>query len=344
MSNWYYDTFSNILLDLEEYIKNYSERRPKVSPLLGEMIDHHFGWEPNKPTTQLNGKRSRPLMMILVAQAISGEYRHVYPAAAGIEIIHNFTLIHDDVMDNSLERRHRPALWAKWNISQAINVGDGLFALGVSASLDVLQELVAPEKIIRATTGLLEASIETVEGQMLDISFETRMDVTPEEYLTMIYHKSGALIKCSALLGALLTTDDEQTIQAYAEFAKNLGIAFQIQDDYLGVWGNEAVTGKSATTDIENKKKSYPVLITLRKANAAQKEKLFEIYAHESIAGEDIETVLQIFDEVNAKEETNRLINTYYEQSIAALQNVASGNQDHDLLLQLAEFLIKRNY
>ncbi|RMG76360.1 MAG: polyprenyl synthetase family protein [Chloroflexi bacterium] len=344
MSNWYYDTFSHMLLDLEEYIKRYCDKRPKVSALLGEMINHHFNWEPGEKTLQLNGKRSRPLMMMLVAQAICGSYQHVYSAAAGIEIIHNFTLIHDDVMDNSLERRHRPALWAKWNISQAINVGDGLFAMGVAAALDAIHHAIPPEKVVRATSALLQASIETVEGQMLDISFETRMDVTPEEYLTMIYHKSGALIQCSAQLGAILSTDDEQTIQAYADFAKNLGIAFQIQDDYLGVWGNEAITGKSATTDIENRKKSYPVLFTLRHANPQQQDLLSQIYQQDSIQGEDIKTVLEVFDEVDAKEATQRLIEQYFNEAIMALDKVNNGQRDHTQLLALAEFLVKREY
>lgn len=351
MQDWYYRTFADYLRAIETDLRQFATQRPKVAPLYWQMVDHHFGWENNAPAESgdallrnLNGKRTRPLMTLLVAQAISNRYDHALPAAVGVELIHNFTLIHDDVMDRSPERRHRSTIWTEWGIAQAINAGDGLYAFGMSSVLDLLKNRVPPDKIIRAMQVVLDACIATVEGQILDVGFETRSDVSSDEYITMIYNKSGALIEASARLGALLSTNDEATIEAYAAFARNLGIAFQIQDDYLGVWGNEQETGKSATSDIEGKKKSYPVLIAFEQADSASKKTLASIYAKPELNLADVAAVKAILDRLDAAAQTQKLIEKYYQQSIASLDTVTSGSKDHTLLLQLAEFLIQRSY
>lgn len=353
MSNWYHDTFGNLLLEIEQGLQQYCNGRPQVASLLTEMIDFHFAWdqltldEDGKPVIvleRINGKRSRPLMALLVADGICSQHSHALPAAVGIELIHNFTLMHDDIMDESDERRHRPTLWRKWGISQAINAGDGLFAYGMHAVLELMAQSIPTAKTAETLRVLLEACMATVEGQMLDIDFETRIDVNPDEYLTMVYHKSGALIEASARMGALLSTDDAVSIQAYADFARYLGIAFQIQDDYLGVWGDESITGKSATSDIEGKKKSYPVLLAFQQASAESKDRLAVIYNQDVVNADAVNQVLSILDEVEARSKTRDLIQAYYKKSLNALDRVQVGERKHDLLVGLARFLIQRAY
>src|SRR5262249_707266 len=153
------------------------------------------------------GKRVRPLVMALAARSLCGEYQHVLPSGVALEIIHNFTLIHDDIMDNSDTPRGRPTLWTRYGIAQAMDTGDGLFAIRVVSWVGVLGE-VSEEKALGATEVLMEACLDTVEGQALDISFESRNTVSSDEYLTMIGLKTGRLIETAVKIGAFLSTDN----------------------------------------------------------------------------------------------------------------------------------------
>ncbi len=347
MTNWYLSTFSELLLDIEKHLKSYLGGRPQIAPLFWEMVDYHFGWQragdvdvaPN-----IGGKRIRPLLMLLVARAVSGRSDHALPAALAIEIIHNFTLIHDDVMDASTERRHRTTLWVRWGEAQAINAGDGLYALGMGAMLRLRRHGVPADKTLAAMDLLLDACRATVEGQMLDVGFEQRTDVTPDEYLTMIAGKSGALIEVAARIGALLSTDDAATIDAYAGFGLSLGMAFQIWDDYLGAWGEAALTGKSATSDIEGRKKSYPVLLAFRDAPAEVQARLHAIYAQPEITPVDVEEIYDALAQVEAQQKTRDLIEIYFQRALAALDSVHVDNDSQRALRELALFLVERAY
>lgn len=347
MTNWYLSTFTDLLLDIEAHLKTYLHGRPEVAPLFWEMVDYHFGWQRTNASgdaPNIGGKRIRPLLLLLVARAVSGRTDHAMPAGIALEIIHNFTLIHDDVMDESVERRHRKTLWVKWGTSQAINAGDGLYSLGMSAALGLRDAGVSADKALTAMQLILDACLATVEGQMLDVGFEQRTDVTPDEYITMIGGKSGALIETSARVGALLSTDDTATIDAYATFGLNLGLAFQIWDDYLGVWGDAARTGKSATSDIEGRKKSYPVLLAFQSAAPDVQAELHRIYAQSSLSTADVRFVLSALDSVNAQQKTHDLIEVYFQRALTALDSVDIDNADQRALRDLALFLVERAY
>src|SRR5690606_10412746 len=324
-----------------------AEQEP-VAPLLWAVVDYQFGWDlpPHavEERRRVAGKKIRSLLMALVAQAISGDYRPVLPAAAALELLHNFTLIHDDVMDKSLERRHRPAVWTRWGTAQAINVGDGLYALANVAMARLLRENIPAERIVRASEALSQACLWTCEGQVLDIDFETRERVLPDEYITMIAHKSGALIEAAARIGALLSTDDEAVIAAYAEFARSLGIAFQIRDDALGIWGEETLTGKSATSDLRDKKKSYPVLVAFERAAPQDRATLQTLYARDTLDDEAIASVLAILAQIDAAGETERVAQAYYERALAALDRTGIDTAPQSAIRRLAEFLIRRAY
>lgn len=346
MAASYESMFGGILAAIDAEMRAVRQQQVEIAPLLWEMLDHHFGWGAGTSGSQpgASGKRVRPLLMALVAQAISGEYRHVLSAAAALEFLHNFTLIHDDVMDHSAERRHRPTVWALWGGDQAINAGDGLYALANLAVANLLHAEVPASKAVRAAQVLAQACLWTAEGQVLDMSFAGREQVTTAEYLTMIAHKTGALLEAATKIGALLSSDDEPVIRAYAQFGRDLGLAFQVRDDYLGVWGDEAATGKSATGDIREKKKSYPVLVAFERAAAADQAVLRRIYAQEALSDEDVADVLDILERSGAIAETDRSASEYFERALAHLDATGIANPTQDGLRQLAAFLIRRAY
>ena len=346
MAASYESMFGGILADVDAEMRAVRQQQAEVAPLLWEMLDHHFGWGPGAtgPRSGASGKRVRPLLMALVAQALTGTYRHVLPAAAALEFLHNFTLIHDDVMDRSAERRHRPTVWALWGGDQAINAGDGLYALANLAVTSLLRAEVPGSKAVRAAQVLSQACLWTAEGQVLDMSFAGREQVTTAEYLTMIAHKTGALLEAATKIGALLSSDDEPVIRAYAQFGRDLGLAFQVRDDYLGVWGDEAATGKPATGDIREKKKSYPVLVAFERADAADQAVLRRIYAQEALSDQDVADVLGILERSGAIAETDRTASEYFERARAHLDATGAADPAQDKLRQLAAFLIRRAY
>jgi geranylgeranyl diphosphate synthase type I len=341
----YKATFGPILTDIEAEMRAVRQEQTEVAPLLWEVIDYQFGWDLDEQQRQkVSGKRIRPLLMALVAQAVTGSYRHVLPAGVALEMIHNFTLIHDDVMDKSLTRRHRPAVWTRWGADQAINSGDGLYALANLASARLMRIGTPPEKVVRVFEWLSRACLNTAEGQILDMDFESRESVSTADYITMIANKSATLIEFAAGTGALLSTDDEAVIDAYAQFARNLGVAFQVRDDYLGVWGNEATTGKSASSDIREKKKSYPVLAAFEQAVDDDRATLRRLYAQDSLSDSDIDTVLAILDRCDAGSQTDAIAQTYYDAAMQHLDATGIQNDTQTLIRQFAAFLIQRAY
>jgi geranylgeranyl diphosphate synthase, type I len=338
--------FGAIVADIDADMQAARAAQMPVTPMLWEIIDYQFGWDlgDEKAARRISGKKIRPLLMALVAQAVCGRYEHVLPAGTALEFIHNFTLIHDDVMDHSEERRHRPTVWTRWGAYQAINAGDGLYALGILAVTRLEALGTPPARIVGALRSLAQACLWTAEGQMLDMDFETRERVATTDYTTMVANKSATLIEAAAYCGALLSTDDLAVVDAYAGFGRSLGIAFQIRDDYLGVWGDEAITGKSATSDIREKKKSYPVLVALEQAGADDRAALGRIYAQDSLSDADVEAVLAILERVDAAAQTDRIASEYYDAALAHLERTRIYGAAQDLIRQYAAFLVRRAY
>ncbi|NLX09395.1 MAG: polyprenyl synthetase family protein [Chloroflexi bacterium] len=341
----YEQTFTPFLREIEAEMRAARQEQSEIAPILWQVIDYQFGWdippEDSARFRKVTGKKIRPLLMALVAQAVRGDYRHVLPAGVALEFVHNFTLIHDDVMDESPERRHRPAVWTRWGPYQAINAGDGLYALSFLASTRLHRIGTPPAKTVRVVEWLARACLQTAEGQILDMDFETRDTVSTDDYITMIANKTGALIECAAGIGALLSTDDEALIAAYTDFGRRLGIAFQVRDDYLGIWGDKAQTGKSTTSDIREKKKSYPVLAAFERAVPADRASLQAIYRQESLSDADIATVMDILERTGAPALTDQIARSYYD---GALERLGWTGADQELIRQYAAFLVRREY
>jgi geranylgeranyl diphosphate synthase type I len=226
---------------------------------LRSMLAYHLGWEGEGAGVEAQGKRIRPLLTLLSAAALGADWNKVLPAAAGVELLHNFSLIHDDIQDQSTARRGRPTVWVKWGLPQAINAGDLMFTLAYQALL----RLTPAEVALAATHILSQACIRLTEGQYLDLSYETSQGLPLESYWLMIAGKTGALLAACCELGALAARADPSQCQAMHNFGLALGLAFQVQDDWLGIWGDTALTGKSVESDLVSGKKTLPVVYAL---------------------------------------------------------------------------------
>lgn len=230
------------------------------------IMHYHMGWADAelRPTDAPGGKRVRPMLCLLACAAAGGDPQRALPAAAGLELLHNFSLIHDDIEDNSLTRRHRPVAWAVFGMPLACNAGDGMFSLAHLAFYRMQEQGVPAGIVLDALRRFDEMCVALTEGQFLDMSFEGRLDVTPEEYSRMIAGKTGALMAVAPEIGALVAGAGPGAVAAYRRYGAALGRAFQLRDDILGIWGDESATGKSAASDILGKKKSLPVVYALR--------------------------------------------------------------------------------
>lgn len=311
-----------------------------------DMMRYHLGWadEKGRLLDSSAGKALRPTLCLLACEAVGGTYTKALPAAAAIELVHNFSLIHDDIQDNDRERRHRPTVWSVWGKPQAINAGT---AMRVAASLALarLGECGVPaQKQLQAQRLMDESCLEMIEGQYLDLSYESRLDVGVTEYLEMIERKTAALIACSLELGALLGSDDRRVADGFRSFGRNLGMAFQIRDDVLGIWGDEKKTGKPRGSDIRRKKKSLPVVYALEKAQGRAKAELTGIYQDGAIDDNSLDKVLGILDDVQAEAQAQSLAEMYSRRALAEIEKVALLPGAHHSLVEMTHFLVERGF
>jgi geranylgeranyl diphosphate synthase type I len=265
------------------------------------------------------------------------------PAAAAVELIHNFSLIHDDIEDASYERHHRPTVWKLWGQSQAINAGDALFTLAYLALLRLKDKGIADEKIVSCAEMLSLACLELCEGQYLDVEYENRLDITVEDYLGMTAKKTAALLAVSTALGAYLGSEDSKLVDFFHLFGRELGISFQICDDILGIWGVEEKIGKSAG-DILQRKKTLPVVYGLQNSKGEARKRLEKLYSQKSIEREDITEVLEILDQSGARDYAGNLAEQYYYKALAQLEATRLSTSRQAALKETACFLLKRDF
>jgi geranylgeranyl diphosphate synthase type I len=305
-----------LLADTEGEILRLVGDRDDGTRGLYEMIRYHLALDGSGAS---GGKRMRPLLGLLAYASIAGEHARALPGAAAVELGHNFSLVHDDIEDGDRERRHRPTLWTMHGIPQAINTGDTLFSLSRIA-LHRLSDLgFSDTKVLRLMRLYDETCLALCEGQYIDIATsESDQLLSVDGYFDMIGRKTAALIAASIEAGALLATDDEEVIARYRAFGWDLGIAFQVNDDLLGIWGAEQTTGKAAS-DVAHKKKTLPVIYAAEHATPSDRARLLELYANDDPAPADLAEIVDILERVGAREYTRAEARRYRDQALAEL-------------------------
>jgi geranylgeranyl diphosphate synthase type I len=291
---------NQLIADTEaEILRVVSSTDPATAGLY-EMCRYHLGLDGSGPA----GKRMRPLLGLLAYSSITGEYQRALPGAAAVELGHNFSLVHDDIEDGDRERRHRPALWARYGVPQAINAGDILFSLS-RVALHRLTELGFPDHTVLRLMRLYDRTcVALCEGQFLDIWMGDHDDaLSVDLYFDMIGRKTAALIAGSIEAGAVLATEDDEIIARYRAFGWDLGIAFQLNDDLLGIWGHQDATGKEPT-DLPRKKKTLPVIYAFEHADTKARARLAVLYAASALQDEAVSEILAILEAAGARDYT----------------------------------------
>ncbi len=313
---------------VEKHIQNLSI--PDTPPEL---------YEPVRYILSLGGKRIRPALVILACDLFDGEVASALIPAVAIEIFHNFTLLHDDIMDRSERRRGSPTVHVKYNENVAILSGD---VMSILASRLMNQ---APAVVLNVVHEVFTlTAMQVCEGQQMDMNFEELSSVSEEEYLTMIELKTAVLIAASLKIGAILGGASQRDAEDLYKFGKNLGIAFQLQDDLLDTYGDPGVMGKNRGTDIVDNKKTFLVIQALEAASATQKEALMGwLKEKDKDPKEKIEAVTAIFDSLNVKQLTEQRIRLYYHQTLASLENLNRLEERKTELYNFASFLMNRN-
>jgi geranylgeranyl diphosphate synthase, type I len=257
-----------LLASIETELQHQVSRldQPRTRPFY-DILTYHMGWTGEGAGPEARGKRLRPLLVLLTCAACQADWAAALPAAAAVELVHNFSLIHDDIQDNSDTRRGRKTVWKIWGMPLGINAGDALLVIANQALLD-LSPTHPTDTVVKAAAILHETCLDLTRGQYLDMSYENRSGLAVEDYWPMVSGKTAALFTACCSLGALLGGKDEDPRQCYRDFGHYLGLAFQVQDDLLGIWGDSALTGKSTESDLVSGKKSLPVLYGLGKKGA----------------------------------------------------------------------------
>lgn len=304
--------------------------RAGTPPALRAMMAYHLGWTsaegaPLPPTdrARFGGKKMRAVLCALACEAAGGRMEDAIPAAAAVELVQNFSLVHDDIEDGDRERRHRPTVWVVWGVPQAINAGSSMQAL-VNAA--VLRTEAPSDTVLDLLRALTDAMVEMTEGQHLDIAFQSRQDVTVGEYADMAARKTGALMEAAAFTGARLATDSAERLAAWKNLGRAFGQAFQAHDDLLGVTGVPSRTGKPVGNDIRARKKALPLLFARANASAEDRAALIAALAEDPVSDAAVATVTEIMDRSGALTATRGVVQDATSRALSALARTeASG-------------------
>ncbi|WP_330234989.1 polyprenyl synthetase family protein [Streptomyces sp. NBC_00566] len=317
----------------------------RLAPPMDTVAAYHFGWidAAGNPAAGDGGKAVRPALAVLSAEVTGAAPEVGVPGAVAVELVHNFSLLHDDLMDGDEQRRHRDTVWKVHGPAQAILVGDALFALGN----EVLLELGTVEAG-RATRRLTTATRALIDGQAQDISYEHRDRVSVEECLEMEGNKTGALLACASSIGAVLGGADDITADALERYGYHLGLAFQAVDDLLGIWGDPEATGKQTWSDLRQRKKSLPVVAALAAGGTAS-ERLGEILAADAkssdfaaFSEEEFAARAALIEAAGGREWTADEARRQHTVAIEALHAVDMPDRVRAAFTALADFVVVR--
>lgn len=321
-----------------KYISLYESERKKINKILSEALKHrkpYSLYEPGSYILNSGGKRLRPLLVLLSAKAVGGEFKSCYNAASAVEMLHNFTLVHDDIMDNADKRRGRLTLHKKYDHNTAILAGDSLLSIAYEYLLKDCNGN-AKEVISSFTHGL----IEVCEGQSLDTDFESRKNVSLSDYILMITKKTAAMAEMCCRIGALLGGGTKAQVNALGNYGLNLGIAFQIQDDLLDISADEKEFGKTIGGDLVEGKKTFLFLEALEKSRGEDRKKLLKVIEQKGIRRNQVSSYKMIYEKLGVLDDARREIRAYTQKALRSVNLLDEENKK--IFKWLADSLIHR--
>jgi geranylgeranyl diphosphate synthase type I len=311
------------------------------------MAAYHMGWiEADGRPASAGGKYIRPNLCLWAVEACGGRPLEALPAAGALELVHNFTLVHDDVQDGDEQRRGRPTVWSVWGSAQAINAGDGLCALAFRTLLGGLPGMNGTERSTRATRAaaaqvVLDALLEVIEGQCLDLDHECRPDTPLATYLRMVEAKTGALLGASLEAGAVMAGAGGEVQARMRRAGRLLGVAFQLRDDWLGVWGDEATTGKSHENDLVRRKLTHPVVTAYEGAGPDQRRALLALY--KSRGPEEEPRIRQLLEELGGADLTARDAGARASEAVVEVQRCGFDEARMQEFAHVAHYIAERS-
>lgn len=330
---------SNMKATTELYLKekiDFYFLKHKSIDVFHEMLSYHLGWATSDCSSPQGGKRIRPIILLLTVASCNGNWQQAIPAAAAIEFVHNFSLVHDDIQDRSDIRHGRMTIWKKWGIAQGINVGDAMFSLAYLSIQDLDRDY-APKIVNEASRILGSTCLALTHGQFLDIFQEKITIPALDDYWTMISGKTAALIRASSDIGALLGEANPEQRTLYRSFGEYLGLAFQIRDDYLGIWGETECTGKPSESDLINGKMTLPIIYGL-----SQKKEFFHKYSKEPITADAIPCLVRSLENDGAKAYTQKKEKEIMDLCKKALVKIKPFGDAGELLVSLMDQVMQR--
>ena len=312
---------------------------------LYRMMAYHMGWlDDQGETIEMEiGTRTHATLCAITCEAMGGDIKKALPAAAALELIENFSQIHRDIQEGSPERHHRPTVWWVWGPAQGINAGDAMHALARLSLLRQTENIISPEQALTAVAKLDTACLKVCEGQYLDLMYQERVDISQSAYFEMVECKTAALMSCATELGALMSSADERTTKAIALYGRKLGMALQIREDILDLWGSEK-REPSPSGDILNKKKSLPIIYAIENAVGAERRTLGDVYFKRVMEIEDLVKLIEVLDRLGAKKFSEETADAFYHEAIQAIDGVSISSEGFDELSNFARLLVMSNY
>lgn len=329
-------------------IRSYSVRVNEfIFRLLSEKLKPRELYDASRHLIKAGGKRVRPFLVIQSCRAVGGREDSVLPAAVAVELIHNFTLIHDDIMDQDELRRGAPTVHVLWGVSTAILAGDLLFSKAFEALFMCSSHPdISSEGLVEAGRRLASAVSVIAEGQALDMSFSGRLRsslISEDDYFEMIYKKTAALFKVSCEIGGILGGANSIELEALSKYGEHIGIAFQMKDDVLGIVGDESVLGKPIGSDLREGKCTLILIHALRNASEGQRRIIMDVYGKENISREEIRRVIDVLDDLGSIEYVEDIARRRVVLAKDSLK-VLPSSEAKSLLLDLADFIVARRY
>lgn len=307
-----HDLTSQVNAELQDIVNSRSV------PLY-RMMAYHMGWNDAQGLTDTPVYKDRVhgVLSLLACMAVGGELEMALPAAAAVELLDNFTEIHDDIQSGNPQRENRDAVWWVWGPAQAINAGDGMHALARLALFRLLDRKVSPETTFKAVQFMDEASLDTCEGRFLDLEAQERIDLSVDAYLKMARGKTGSLLSCAMKLGALVGSGDDSVIEAFDTCGSKLGVAMQIRADLREIWGDGTDAAPSA--EVMNKKKLLPVVYALEKATISEKRQMGDIYFKRVLEPQDVVKLRELLESLGVRDACQDMAEQYFSDALNAL-------------------------